>query len=100
MSWPTYEKMGKTSVKIEIGCRDDTVPKTIEARRHCEESSTTPYVMAFGGCGRLLHALNPLLVSIVFGTVSALLFTLVYLQVFRGRGCLGLKVSTYGRPGL
>ena len=26
-----------TSVKIEIGCRDDTVPKTIETRRHCEE---------------------------------------------------------------
>ena len=29
-----------TSVKIiknEIGYRDDTVPKTIETRRHCEE---------------------------------------------------------------
>ena len=29
-----------TSVKIiknEIGCRDDTVPKTVDTRRHCEE---------------------------------------------------------------
>ena len=24
-------------IKNEIGCRDDTVPKTIETRRHCEE---------------------------------------------------------------
>ena len=29
-----------TSVKIiknEVECRDDTVPKTVETRRHCEE---------------------------------------------------------------
>ena len=29
-----------TSVKIiknEVGCRDETIPKTIETRRHCEE---------------------------------------------------------------
>ena len=29
-----------TSVKIiknEVGCRDDTVPKTVETRRHCKE---------------------------------------------------------------
>ena len=35
-----YEKMSGTSVKIienEVGCRDDTVPKTVETRRHCEE---------------------------------------------------------------
>ena len=34
------EKMSETSVKIiqnEVGCRDDTVPKTVETRRHCEE---------------------------------------------------------------
>ena len=33
-------KMSGTSVKIiknEVGCRDETVPKTIETRRHCEE---------------------------------------------------------------
>ena len=32
--------MSWTSVKIiknEVGCRDDTVPKTVETRRHCEE---------------------------------------------------------------
>ena len=29
-----------TSIKIiknEVGCRDDTVPKTADTRRHCEE---------------------------------------------------------------
>ena len=33
------EKMSKTNVKIivNVGCRDDTVPKTIETRRHCVE---------------------------------------------------------------
>ena len=32
--------MSITSIKIiknEIGCRDDTVPKTVGTRRHCEE---------------------------------------------------------------
>ena len=91
--------MSKTSVKIiknEVGCRDDTVPKTIDTRRHCgglracnNLPQPSPYILVFGGCGRLLHALNPplcLLVSTVFGTVSSLhptsfimIFTLVYL---------------------
>ena len=31
------EKMSGTNGKIEVGCRDDTVPKTVETRRHCEE---------------------------------------------------------------
>ena len=34
------EKMSGTSIKIiknEVGCRDETVPKMFEARRHCEE---------------------------------------------------------------
>ena len=34
------EKMSGTSVKIiknGVGCRDDTVPKTVETRRHYEE---------------------------------------------------------------
>ena len=29
-----------TSIKIiknEVGCRDDTVPKTVDTRKHCEE---------------------------------------------------------------
>ena len=36
------EKMSGTSVKIsknEVGCRDDTVPKTVETRRHCKNTS-------------------------------------------------------------
>ena len=34
------EKMSGTSVNIiknEVGCRDDTMPKTVETRRHYEE---------------------------------------------------------------
>ena len=34
------KKISETSVKIiknEVGCRDDTVPKTVDTRRHCEE---------------------------------------------------------------
>ena len=26
-----------TIIKNEVGCRDDTVPKTVDTRRHCEE---------------------------------------------------------------
>ena len=29
-------KPGK-SLKNEVGCRDDTVPKAVDTRRHCEE---------------------------------------------------------------
>ena len=34
------KKICETSIKIiknEVGCRDDTVPKTVGTRRHCEE---------------------------------------------------------------
>ena len=34
------KKISETSVKIiknEVGCRDETVPKTVDTRRHCEE---------------------------------------------------------------
>ena len=26
-----------TSIKMKVGCRNDTVPKTVNTRRHCEE---------------------------------------------------------------
>ena len=32
-----YENLYTTSIKNEVGCRDDTVPKTADTRRHCEE---------------------------------------------------------------
>ena len=38
--WPTCAIPIITSTKIiknEVGCRDDTVPKTADTRRHCEE---------------------------------------------------------------
>ena len=100
-SWPYLwlKKMSGTSVKIiknEVGCRDDAMPKTVETRkalrgglRVCNNlPQPHPYILVFGGCGRLLHALNPpcsaFLVSTVFGMASSLhptsflmIFTLV-----------------------
>ena len=98
-------EMSETSVKIiknEVRCRDDTVPKTVDTRKHCKVGlracNNLPqpplYIFVFRGCGRLLHALNPtlqcFLVSTVFGTVSSLhltsflmIFTLVYVQSYR-----------------
>ena len=64
------EKMSETSVKIiNVRCRDDTVPKTIDTRKHCKVGlracnnlpQPPPYIFVFRGCGRLLHALNPTL---------------------------------------
>ena len=81
------EKMSETSVKIiknEVRCRDDTVPKTVDTRKHCKVGlracnnllQPPPYIFVFRGCGRLLHALNPtlqcFLVSTAFGMVSSL----------------------------
>ena len=81
--------MSQTSVKViknEVGCRDDTMPKAIDARRHCEVElrpynnlpQPPPYISVFGGCGRLLHGLNStsqcLLVPIAFGTYILLHF--------------------------
>ena len=85
-----------TSVKIiknEVRCRDDTVPKTVDTRKHCKvglracnnNPQPPPYIFVFRGCGRLLHALNPtlqcFLVSTVFGTVSPLHLT-SFLMIF------------------
>ena len=77
-------KHSSTSIKIiknEVGCRDDTMPKTGDTRRHCEVELTifrNPQKTRCreGGCGRLLHTVNStsqcLLVSPVFGMVSSL----------------------------
>ena len=68
---------------MKYRCRDDTVPKTVDTRKHCKVGlracNNLPqpplYIFVFRGCGRLLHALNPtlqcFLVSTVFGTVSS-----------------------------
>ena len=40
LSMTTVWNVYYTSIKIiknEVGCRDDTVPKTVDTRRHCEE---------------------------------------------------------------
>ena len=95
-TYVNMEKMSETSVKIiknEVRCRDDTVPKTVDTRKHCKVGlracnnlpQPPPYIFVFRGCGRLLHALNPtlqcFLVSTVFGTVSSLHLT-SFLMIF------------------
>ena len=90
------EKMGEKSVNIiknEVRCRDNTVPKTVDTRKHCKVGlracnnfpQPPPYIFVFRGCGRLLHALNPtlqcFLVSTVFGTVLFLHLT-SFLMIF------------------
>ena len=71
------EKMSETSVKIiknEVRCRDDTVPKTVDTRKHCKVGlracnnlpQPPPYIFAFRDCGRLLHALNPTFLYLQF----------------------------------
>ena len=68
--------MSETSVKIiknEVRCRDDTVPKTVDTRMHCKVGlracnnlpQPPPYIFVFGGCGRLLHALNPIYLAVL-----------------------------------
>ena len=51
--------MSGTSVKItknEVGCRDDTMPKTAETKREHATifHNPLPTSLVFGGCGRLL----------------------------------------------
>ena len=78
------EKMSGTSVKIiknEVGCRDDTMPKTIEQEgsariESMQQSFTTPSLhLGFWGLRKIVacsQSSHCLLVSIVFGTVSSL----------------------------
>ena len=96
--------MQKKLVKNEVGCRDDTVPKTGDTRRHCEVELTVfrnppPYISFFGGCGRLLHTVHStsqcLLVSPVFGTVSSLhptSFLMIFILV-HNRNYANIKYS-------
>ena len=95
-AYTLLRKMSETSVKIiknEEGCRDDSVPKTVETRRHCEsmqQSSATPSLhLGFWGLRKIVACSQStsqcLLVSTVFGTLSSLhssflmIFTLVYI---------------------
>ena len=63
------------SVKIEVGCRDDTVPKTVETREHAT-IFRNPLLFGFWGLRNIVacsqSSLQCLLVSTVFGTVSSL----------------------------
>ena len=87
------EKMSETRVKFiknEVRCRDDTVSKSVDTRKHCKVGlracnnllQPPPYIFVFRGCGRLLHALNHtlqcFLVSTDFDTVSSLHLTDFY----------------------
>ena len=82
------------------------MPKTVDTRKHCKVGlracNNLPqpplYILVFWGCGRLLHALNPILqcflVSTVFGTVSSLHLTSFMMYTVELREG-SFKVETY-----
>ena len=49
------------------------LPKTVDTRMHCKVGlracnnlpQPPPYIFVFGGCGRLLHALNPIYLAVL-----------------------------------
>ena len=75
-----------TSIKIiknEVGCRDDTVPKTGDTRRHCkvmQQSSSTPKKRDVRrGLRKIVNSTSQcLLVSLVFGMVSSTSFLYLF----------------------
>ena len=89
------EKMSETSVKIiknEVRCRDDTVPKTVDTRKHCkvgmQQSSATPSLhLCFSGLRKIVACSQPYLAvlsciySFCHGVIptSYFIFTLVYI---------------------
>ena len=64
--------------KNEVGCRDDTIPKTVDTRRHCKEDLPQPPKSKDVGIGlrKIVACFQSfsqcLLVSTVFGMVSSL----------------------------
>ena len=68
-----WKKMSETSVKIiknEVSCRDDTVPKTVDTRKHCkvyrvesmQQSSATPSLhLCFSGLQKIVACSQPYL---------------------------------------
>ena len=88
-TYPIY-----TSIKIiknEVGCRDDTVPKTADTRRHCEEEweHATIFRNPQKHVGMWLRKIvacshsssQCLLVSAVFGKVSSLHFIFILVSL-------------------
>ena len=80
--------MSETSVKNEIGCRDDTMPNTVETRRHCEEGLEYATIfrnpLRFWGLRKIVACSKSsqcLLVSTVFGMVSSL-HPISFLMIF------------------
>ena len=108
------KKISETSVKIiqnEVGCRDDTVPKTVDTRRHArrsesmqQSSATQSLHPSFWGLRKIVacsHSSSQCL--LVSGTVSSLhptsflmIFTLVHIPAIYQPciNCLNLYIST------
>ena len=62
-------------IKKEVGCRDDTMPKTVDTRRHCNNLPQPPKTKGLG-CRRLLHALTPLCSAFLYLGCGSLLHAL------------------------
>ena len=69
-----HKKISEKSIKNEVGCSDDTMPKTVDTRRHRRLRNPIPtswFLRVAEDCC-MLSTLWCLLVSAVFGTVSSL----------------------------
>ena len=89
--------MSETSVKIiknEIRCRDDTVPKTVDTRRHCKVwlracnnlPQPPPYISVYLGLRKIVACSQPYLAvasciySFWHGVISTSFFS--FLMIF------------------
>ena len=90
-----------TSVKIiknEEGCRDDTVPKTVETRRHCwiesmQQSSTTPKNRDVGrGLWKIVAYSQSTSQCLLHPSSCLMIFTLHFSQQ-----CIGIGNDTVGK---
>ena len=93
------QKMSETSVKIiknEVRCRDDTVPKTVDTRKHCKVGlracnnlpQPPPYIFVFRivACSQPYLAVLSCIYGFWHGVIPTsyysflMLFTLVHIQ--------------------
>ena len=97
--------MSETSVKIEISCRDDTMPKTVDTRikplqgmvESMQQSSATPSLhLGVLGLWMIVACSQPYLavaLATVFGTVSSL-----YTSYFDFYTCIIQLLRTFKAP--
>ena len=74
--------------------RADTMPKTVDTRRHCEDlPQPNPYIFGFWGCGRLLHTLNAVPSCVYSFGIFTLVVSNTYSRLSAKYVLCGLRLS-------